>query len=124
MFKFVLFTFYTFIISHHICCISVHSIAKLFVQHSVFDVSEFLLIHSSIYTSKQLKNINNAILTHQNRHLNFTFACATTISKDIKKFKTASFSNYTLLYFIHQNCFHISIYQKVISKNIIPHQKF
>ena len=53
MFDFVLFAFYTLIISHHICCFSVHSIAKLSAQPSVFDVPEF----SPIFTLKQPKNI-------------------------------------------------------------------
>lgn len=53
MFKFVLFAFYTLIISHHICCFSVHSIAKLFAQPSVFDVPEFSPIHSPIFTLKK-----------------------------------------------------------------------
>ncbi len=121
MFEFILFAFYTLIISHHICCFSVHSSARLFAQSSVFDVSEFLLIHSSIFTSKQLKNINITTLTHQNNHLNFTFVCTPTINKDIKKSKTVNFSHYILLYFTNQNCFHISFHQKVISKNITQH---
>ena len=121
MFKFILFTFYTLIISHHICCFSVHSSAKLFTQPLVFDVSEFLLIHLSIFTSKQLKNINITTLTHQNNYLNFTFVCTPTTNKDIKKSKTANFSPHILLYFINQNCFHISFYQKIISKNITQH---
>jgi len=96
MFKFVLFAFYTLIISHHICYFSVHISAKLFAQPSVFDVSEFLLIHLPIFTSKQLKNINITTFTHQNNHLNFTFVCAPTTNKDIKKSKTANFSHYIL----------------------------
>jgi len=36
VFKFVLFAFYTLIISHYICCFFMHSIAKLFTQSSVF----------------------------------------------------------------------------------------
>ena len=64
IFEFVLFAFYILIISHHICCFSVHLIAKLFTQSLVFNVSEFLLIYSSIFTSKQLKNINITTLTH------------------------------------------------------------
>jgi len=64
VFKYILFAFYTFIISHYIDCFSVHLIAKLFAQSSVFDVSEFLLIYSSIFTSKQLKNINIVAFTH------------------------------------------------------------
>jgi len=121
VFKFVLFAFYILIISHHICCFSVHSSAKLFTQPSVFDVSEFLLIHLPIFTPKQLKNINITTLTHQNNHLNFAFVCAPTINKDIKKSKTANCTHYILLYFINQKCFHISFYQKVISKNITQH---
>jgi len=91
VFKFILFAFYTFIISHHICCFSVHSSTKLFAQSLVFDVSEFSLIHLSIFTSKQLKNINITLFTHQNNYLNFTFACTSTINKDIKKTKNSKF---------------------------------
>jgi len=121
VFEFVLFAFYTLIISHHICCFSVHSSAKLFTQPSVFDVSEFSLIHLSIFTSKQLKNINITTFTHQNNHLNSAFACTSTINKDIKKPKTANCTHHILLYFINQNCVYISFYQKVISKNITQH---
>jgi len=120
VFDFVLFAFYTLIISHHICCFSVHSIAKLSAQPSVFDVPEF----SPIFTLKQLKtphHQNIRLLRHQNLLQHTTSACASTINKDIKKPKTANFSHYTLLYFTHSNYFHILFYRKVISENTTHH---
>jgi len=102
VFKFILFAFYTLIISHHICCFSVHLSAKLFIQSLLFDVSEFLLIHLSIFTSKQLKNINTATFTHQNNYLNFAFMCTSTINKDIRKIKNSKFFS------LHSSVFHKS----------------
>jgi len=96
VFEFVWFAFYTLIISHHICCFSVHLIAKLFVQSSVFNVFEFLLT----YLSKQLKNINITTFTHQNNCLNFTFVCTSTINKVIKKIKNSK------LFTLHSSVFH------------------
>jgi len=49
MFNFALFAFYTLIFSYYICCFSVHLIAKLFTQLSVFNVFDFLFIFIFIY---------------------------------------------------------------------------